>query len=589
MMKICLALATLLAVTLPPLDALAQAPAGNPGASRQMDGPAGARMRRSDVVAPREAPAPEPQAPMQRAPEPGDANLLLFVNPAASERAPGAYGSVKSQRGLDGSVRLTGNGQSWMWNVVASSRDELNALRALERQIGEESLTALLKAADALVRQKAQTRGLYPDTWKIGDRLRAFNCHAGYDTCESGLIVTFKAFAPAIKPLVDSGRWVLVGEIDATKVLGGLQAKKDQAESDRSAAQSRTAAALAEVRAHPTKVVGMVLAPLNPPPASPSQAAQAPTVCATTHPDSATTDAFRGYLALEEFAKLAGLKPGASVTRTLPGLEELYAAVQARQCAVLMLTGAQAAPLAAAVERDRKFSMQLYDPKGPGDLTEASARAAGFSTGEEMQLARAIGARPSQMSTLRNGGVNSPAAFQALADRMVAAGYATDRSPSTVVSFLNDENEGRPERRTAVQVRQAREEALARKDREEAAARQREAEAMAKEFPYIAVLTCGMPRHINILACFAGESSAGATELELVNGQGQKVYKTFNLHSIGKERADGFYIDLRKGFALRAQNANTTLILGLKIVERASGKVLHESQAGHFRVVQVRE
>ena len=550
-------------------------------------------MRRAETV-PRQQPAPareapnEPTGPAQ--PGPGDANLLLFVNPSVSEKASGAAAAVKAQRGLDGTVRLSGGSQSWQWELIAPSRAELDRQRLLERQIGEESLTALLKGAEALIRQKVQLRGFYPDRWSIGDsRQRRFNCHVGFDGCESGLIVVFKMFAPAIKPLVDSGRWVPVGEVDAAQVLGGLQARKEHAETTRAASQTRTAAALDDARAHPAKVVGMVLSPLGVTPGAPPAAqGKAPAVCATTHPESAVTDAFRGYLYLDEFARLASVRPGTPITRTAPGLEELYAAVQARQCAVLMLTGAQVVQVAAAVERDRRFAYQLYETKALGELREAGARASGFSNSDEMQLAGAIGARPSQMGTLRSGGVNSAADFQSLADRMVKSGYANERTPANVVAFLNDENEGRADRRSALQVRQAREEMLAKNEREEAAARQRAAEEMAREFPYIAVLTCGMPRHINILACFAGESSAGSTELELLNGDGQKVYKTFNLHSIGKERPDGLYIDLRKGFALRAQNANTTLILGLKILDRASGKVLHESQAGHFRVVQAR-
>jgi hypothetical protein len=92
--------------------------------------------------------------------------------------------------------------------------------------------------------------------------------------------------------------------------------------------------------------------------------------------------------------------------------------------------------------------------------------------------------------------------------------------------------------------------------------------------------------HINVLACFAAQGSSSVdTELRLTNGDSTKMYKAYTLSEAGQERRDGFYIDLRKNFSIKAQNSHGTLILGLKVIDRLSGKVLFEKQAARFDVI----
>ena len=45
--------------------------------------------------------------------------------------------------------------------------------------------------------------------------------------------------------------------------------------------------------------------------------------------------------------------------------------------------------------------------------------------------------------------------------------------------------------------------------------------------------------------------------------------------------------DLRDSFAVSAQNSHGTLVLGIKIIDRVSGKVLYQDQAGKFGVLRV--
>jgi hypothetical protein len=111
---------------------------------------------------------------------------------------------------------------------------------------------------------------------------------------------------------------------------------------------------------------------------------------------------------------------------------------------------------------------------------------------------------------------------------------------------------------------------------------------VSKEFPYKAILSCGLPDHINIVACFHGESGVGS-ELVVANGSNrQNMYKSYNLSDAGRETEDGLVIELRENFMIRAQNSHGRLILGLKVIDSENGKVFFQKQAAKFDVIQVK-
>ncbi|MCI0557335.1 MAG: hypothetical protein MN733_02490 [Nitrososphaera sp.] len=105
---------------------------------------------------------------------------------------------------------------------------------------------------------------------------------------------------------------------------------------------------------------------------------------------------------------------------------------------------------------------------------------------------------------------------------------------------------------------------------------------------YVAYLTCGMgDNHLNILGCFSNRSS-GDTELELKNGDEYGLYKVYNIRSLGQEtQQDGLIINLKAPFEIKAQNADDTLILGIKIVETNTGNVVFRKQVGTYGVIAV--
>jgi TPR repeat protein/uncharacterized protein len=119
-------------------------------------------------------------------------------------------------------------------------------------------------------------------------------------------------------------------------------------------------------------------------------------------------------------------------------------------------------------------------------------------------------------------------------------------------------------------------------------ARERErvaAEKLAKEFPYYAIISCGMnQQHMNVLACFAGRVG---TELELRNGAEYGMYKAHEITGLGQDTQEGLMINLRSNFLLKVQNSDDQLILGVKIIQRSTNKVVFVRQAAKYQTISV--
>ena len=107
----------------------------------------------------------------------------------------------------------------------------------------------------------------------------------------------------------------------------------------------------------------------------------------------------------------------------------------------------------------------------------------------------------------------------------------------------------------------------------------------AKEFPLYALISCTINgQHTTIYACFGGDVD---TEIELKNGSQYGLYKSYQFQSLGRETREGFAIDLRSSFQLKAQNSSESLILGVKIIDRVSNKVRFEKQVSRFGVIRI--
>lgn len=271
-------------------------------------------------------------------------------------------------------------------------------------------------------------------------------------------------------------------------------------------------------------------------------------------------------------------------------LEALYEATQTRgaECVIYVDYPANLKRIMDALQRDRK-TVVLNELIAVADLRDGWAKRAGYSDYAQYQTAQEMKVNAQQLKSLADYQIRDRAGLEAVVREMQASRYSAGDAVADVLSYLKDKAEAatRPGA-TALTVKTARDRAAQEAAEARAAAEQRRRQEYAREYPYIAVLTCGMGDHINILACFSGGSRGVDTELRLTNGSEVNLYKVYNLRQAGQERRDGFYIDLRNNFNIRAQNADGTLVLGLKIIDRATNRVLLEDKAARFGVVAAR-
>lgn len=116
------------------------------------------------------------------------------------------------------------------------------------------------------------------------------------------------------------------------------------------------------------------------------------------------------------------------------------------------------------------------------------------------------------------------------------------------------------------------------------AERERQAEAQkAREFPYYVLIRCGDLSHITVTLCL---SDSVETTLRLRNGGNETLYNLSRILGLrpGWETRDGYRIDLRPSFGLSIQNASSQ-IMGVKILERRSGRVVFSREVGRYGVI----
>ncbi|GGZ90467.1 hypothetical protein [Novosphingobium arvoryzae] len=222
-------------------------------------------------------------------------------------------------------------------------------------------------------------------------------------------------------------------------------------------------------------------------------------------------------------------------------------------------------------------------------------------------IARSLNVPDSSLSrlveTYRDFGILNTVDLKAAVERMRLSGQIPPSDPKelyfgslydgAVVTFLRDEVEAR---RTGRAVQDIRKERLAtidrqkqerqRQDAADAAARKVEQVRIAREYPFVAVISCGLTgwENINTLACFAGSNSGAATELEINNGGSYRLYKPHEIAGNFPQQGRGIEIPLRTAYSIKIQNSNRNLKLGLRIFDRA-GNVVFEKQASQYGVI----
>ena len=113
---------------------------------------------------------------------------------------------------------------------------------------------------------------------------------------------------------------------------------------------------------------------------------------------------------------------------------------------------------------------------------------------------------------------------------------------------------------------------------------------IAKEFPFYAVISCGIgSRHITITACFSGDYGS----LEIRNGNDYGLYKIVQIANRmipnSKEQREGLVVNLRNNFEINARNGeDNNIILGVKIIQRNSGNIIFQKQVDNFGSIRIK-
>jgi len=200
---------------------------------------------------------------------------------------------------------------------------------------------------------------------------------------------------------------------------------------------------------------------------------------------------------------------------------------------------------------------------------EKWAKAQGFSNYSQYEFSVKINADVRDVNALSELGVHGLNSYEKAFERMVKTSYSNKSNSTMLIAFLEDEKTGKQINKTAVEVRD---------DRENKAAE--ELAEFTKKYPYYAVVSCGFAGgHTNIVPCFYSKDF-GNTEFQLIINGVEESYSSYQVQNLGREQYDGNYLDLPPNFSIIAQNAHDRFTLSVKLYDRASGRLLEQKQAG---------
>jgi hypothetical protein len=209
-----------------------------------------------------------------------------------------------------------------------------------------------------------------------------------------------------------------------------------------------------------------------------------------------------------------------------------------------------------------------------------------------------------KLAVMRNGKPNQVTINQAIVaklnnEEVLAIGYETNQGVSERLSRdeeIKRKAEEAEKRRIWLSSAEgkkylAEEEAKRKKSEDERIKSEATEKArIAKEFPYFAVISCGIGMgHMTITACFSGEYGS----LEIRNGNEYGLYKIVQIINgmipNSNEQRDGLVVNLRNNFEINARNGEQkNIILGVKVIQRNSGNVVFQKQVDNFGSIRVK-
>ena len=240
-----------------------------------------------------------------------------------------------------------------------------------------------------------------------------------------------------------------------------------------------------------------------------------------------------------------------------------------------------------AIERDLDRKTILGGLFDKSITSNKYAMGQGFDNYNQLLFANLINADYEIIKSLENYKIFNQSDLKKVQNEMININYSDDISTNNVITYLDDLSGAKQQNINVIDFKNARVKEEERLAKEMELIRQKARAEFIKEFPYTAILTCGLGGndHINIVACFSGGSSGVDTTLEIMNGQNYQMYKPFNINQAGKQYSEGLEINLKDSFSLFAQNSSRNLILSLEIIDNETGMSLYKDSASQYEVV----
>ncbi|MEI6814156.1 MAG: hypothetical protein WCL36_08235 [bacterium] len=277
---------------------------------------------------------------------------------------------------------------------------------------------------------------------------------------------------------------------------------------------------------------------------------------------------------------------------TFESLNDIFVAITTgkQSCQVVVGTAKQIVELRASLTtQGRTAQLAQYGVLLPVDnVRDRYARGLnqGYENFAQLSFARAIGGGGAALAQLRTFGVQSLPDYQREAAAMQASGHTPDVSVTAVLTYLQDLKDSQRGGVTVLAQRDARL-LKARGEREALETARREARAAyVKQYPYEAVISCGMnQRHQSLIACFMADGLT--SHIEITNGSAYALYQPWEFAKLGSETVgEGLVIPLSNVFTLDMQNVDERMVLRLVVRETATGRVVYEKAAARFGAIR---
>lgn len=240
-----------------------------------------------------------------------------------------------------------------------------------------------------------------------------------------------------------------------------------------------------------------------------------------------------------------------------------------------------------AIQREkssRNISFGLI--QGADGMRDQTAKTLNFENWAQKTFAESLGANSNQVKALKSNGVLNSDDYKLVGLEMTSSGYSKSNSPNELLNYLEDRLQGKAKNISAIDQKNLRLKEAQRANDRYAAEQYKARLERSKDFPYEAILICGLNgMKFDLAACMAGKIGG---EVELRNGSQYGLYKAWDLNKLGRNERDvGLVIPLRKNFSIRANNFSDDLILTLRVINSVTQEEVYIKSVSKYGTIRL--